>query len=180
MIGGAPRQRTDVMIDTLASRASSLRPKTVFPGRRDFLLLVLLGAVLMMPVTYRAGTDQAHVHTIFQGMIDAIVGHPHHHSGEHEHTAAPSPFSPPGIPLSSIDGHHTAPITGAESDVPQQVQFAGPALAFTALLVLGALVAALVTRDGIRLLWRSLHPLAAIDLALEPPPPRPRPPLTLA
>lgn len=160
------------MIDQLAPWASSFRHKTRSLTRRDVFLLVLLGAVLMMPVSYRAGTDQAHVHTIFQGMIDAVIGHQHTHADQHEQVTAPSPFSPPGIPLSATDGHHTTPVTGAESDVPQQVQFAGPALAFTALLALGALVAALVTRDGSRLLWRSLHPLAAIDLALEPPPPR--------
>lgn len=159
------------MIDTLASPASSLRLEPMIPSRKNLLLLVLLGAVLMMPISYRAGDDQAHVHTIFQGMIDAIVGHQHAHDAQPVRALAPSPFSPPGVPLAAPDTRHTSPST--DPDLPQQIHVAGPVLAIAALMGLGALVAALLATFAGRLLWFFHAHLTAIDLVLEPPPPRP-------
>jgi hypothetical protein len=160
------------MTATLAPFASHHRPNTVSATRRDLLLLLMVGTMVMMPVTYRAGTDQAHVHTIFQGMVDTLLGTPHHHPNHHEGGAAPSPFSPPGIPLRTIDGHHTTTATDADSDTPQQVELAGPALATTALLQLSSLVATLLAGWKPRPLWNSSQELSAIPARPEAPPPR--------
>jgi len=69
-------------------------------SRTSLLLGPLVMLLLVMPVSYRAGADEAHPHPIFQPVIDRIVGH-HHHHGDHDHApgkAAPTVPDTPDMP----------------------------------------------------------------------------------
>lgn len=138
-----------------------------FPVKRNAVLLVLMFAVLLMPVSYRAGTDHAHAHPIFQIMIDSMLGKTHHH-GEHSSAAAPSPFSPPGVPLVASESENLHDQT--DQALTSDVMF--PLLGSASLLMLGALVSALLMGSTRRELWSSIQRLNPVWLALEAPPPR--------
>lgn len=140
--------------------------------RQRAVLLMLVAGVLMMPVSYRAGADVAHPHTVFQGVIDAIRGEPHHH-GQATAPVAPSPFSPPAVPLHS----NPAPLTNTSAlhdvDVPSQLQAATPMLAETSLLTLGLLIAVLLLAWRHRWhVWAAVGHLEPVVMDLESPPPR--------
>ncbi len=139
------------------------------PHRQHALLLLLVAGVLMMPVSYRAGTDSPHVHAIFQPMVDTLLGASHHHDHQRsDHVGpAPSPFSSPSIPLTA-----GAPLPHAEPDVPSQIQMATTALAVTAILGLGQLIATLLSGSSRRPFWIVAHHLSPTALWPEPPPPR--------
>jgi hypothetical protein len=160
------------MILTLARRGtpiSSIRSR--LPGRNALVLALLVVGVLLMPVSYRAGTDQAHVHAIFQPMLDGLLGD-HHHHGEATAPAAPSPFFSPAIPLASFqDGHHL-PSSQADADLPHQIQMAGAGLAITAILGLALLIATLLAGSVVRSLWTAPFLLLPVTIWPEPPPPR--------
>lgn len=138
-----------------------------FPVVRNALLLVLLFAVLLMPVSYRAGTDHAHAHPVFQIMIDAIRGEPHHH-GEQPEASAPSPFSRPGVPLVAS----AAESPDDQIDLAYTSDTTFPLLVSASLLMLGALVNALLMGSVRREIWSTIQRLSPIWLALESPPPR--------
>ncbi len=73
------------------------------PPTFSLVLAFVAGLTLLMPVDYRAGTDQAHAHATFQIWIDAAPGRSHHHHGDAEHhhqgqvitvVSIPTPFVP--------------------------------------------------------------------------------------
>jgi hypothetical protein len=137
--------------------------------------------VVMMPVSYRAGTESAHPHTIFQAMIDRATGHTHRHPGEHQpHThattgSALSPFASPAIPLNVAHTLAPAPATATmqpDPDVPS-ITTAKPSLdqplILTATLGLLLLAATVVVR---RMMWPRLPWPEALAVAPDIPPPR--------
>ncbi len=86
------------------------------PTLRATLVLGTVSLMLLMPVSYRAGTETAHPHAFFQGMLDMISGEPHEHADQHAtfadvqpvlasapgtSQATPSPFMAADIPLSA-------------------------------------------------------------------------------
>lgn len=131
----------------------------------------MLLAILTMPVSYRAGTDEAHPHTIYQGIVDAVFG-PHHHPEPSAPAAgAASPFVAAGVPLgtAAVDGD---PVAAGGPDVPQRLGLSNPIDARAPILALGALIAILLAGRVTRLDQSSLAiPRGAVP-SLEPPPPR--------
>jgi len=162
-----PRWRT---IDNLPAR---LRP----PSPRTAMLVLLLAATLVMPIQYKAGAPDEHAHTVFQGLIDAISGYPHHHAGDTAEQRRPTPVSPfanPAIPLQAmidadLDSTSPSPVT----DVPALLALSMPILAMTAVQALGLLVAAALARVADRDPWDRPARLTGWCRPLEPPPPRP-------
>lgn len=157
------------MILTLARRGTTISSIcSRLPGRNTLVLALLVVGVLLMPVSYRAGTDQAHVHAIFQPMLDRLLGDHHHHGDDAP--AAPSPFSSPGVPLSVSS---VSPTDSTATDVPHQVEMAGTGLATTAILSLALLIATLLAGSIVRSLWAAPFHLLPVTIWPEPPPPRP-------
>jgi hypothetical protein len=152
------------------------------PSARSVVLVVLVVATLVMPVNYRAGADAQHAHTIFQGLIDLMVGHHHHHdspTGTESDMTRPgvSPFASAAIPLSVLA--HTATIaentdaTVPSPDAPQLLGLSIPISSLTAIQSLGLLLAALLAGASARPLWSAMPRLVAWVHGEEPPPPRP-------
>jgi hypothetical protein len=158
------------MILTLARRGTPISSIcSRLPGRNTLALALLVVGVLLMPVSYRAGTDQAHVHTIFQPLLDGLLGD-HHHHPETDAPVAPSPFSSPGVPLRT--SHHAPHDSSTATDVPYQVEMAGAGLATTAILGLAVLIATLLADSIVRSLWTAPFHLLPVTIWPEPPPPR--------
>jgi hypothetical protein len=145
-----------------------LRLQWSFPPAASLLLGVFALTILLMPVSYRAGTSQAHLHSIFQPMLDGLLGNHHHHPTT-DVPGAPSPFSSPGVPLSA-----SAPssLVEAETDVPRQLEMAGAGLAITAILALRGLIAVLLAGSAVRPLWTAPFHGLSVATGPEPPPPR--------
>ncbi len=148
------------------------------PGSQSVVLLTLLLATIVMPVNYRAGTDQAHAHTIFQGLIDAVVGH-HHHHDEPVGNVLPepsSPFAPAAIPLSIHEDGHVEPLSLdsaiQETDAPELLGLSMPITSFASIQALGQLVAALLTGASARPQWGQTPHLLNRAVGVEVPPPR--------
>jgi hypothetical protein len=144
------------------------------------MLLTLLVATLVMPVNYRAGAADEHAHTIFQGLIDAIVGHPHHHDEATAESAGPatartaiSPFGNLSVPLVVQVQAERAAANPRSPDAPRLLAFSMPISDTSAIQALGLLVAALLAGEAIRPLWDQRPRLTAWRVAIEPPPPRP-------
>ncbi|HEV2066621.1 MAG TPA: hypothetical protein VGR08_07285, partial [Thermomicrobiales bacterium] len=70
------------------------------------MLASLVALVMLMPVSYRAGADVSHSHTIFQGLIDTIIGLPHHHSSPVSDHDASHAEGGAGHASSSAAGRH--------------------------------------------------------------------------
>jgi hypothetical protein len=146
------------------------------------VLTILLLATMVMPVNYRAGADHQHSHTIFQGMIDAITGHPHHHHNEHEDSAGEqarpslSPFSPVAIPLTVIIEAETAiasdTLATSIPDSPHLLGLSTPISASAAIAGLGILIATMLAGSILRPWWSPGRPLADWCSGEDPPPPR--------
>jgi len=149
------------------------------PQPQTVVVLVLFAATLVMPVSYRAGADHAHAHTIIQGIIDTIVGHPHHH-GDHAHEPSAqlgSPFAPTGPSLSVYAGpedvNRQAEDVTPELDPPERLGLSMPISAAAAVQALGMLVAALLGGACRRPLWHEARRLLNRTVGVETPPPRP-------
>lgn len=151
-----------------------LRPQTL-------VLITLLLATIAMPVTYRAGAEDEHPHTIFQGMLDAITGHHHHHGASTESVEPAavelSPFMPVGIPLSiletpRLEPPHVDDLKG-DTDAPELLGVSMPITSLASIQSLGLLVAALLAGVARRPLWSQAAHLLNHVVAVESPPPRP-------
>ena len=141
---------------------------------RDIVLCLLALATLMMPVSYRAGTDSSHTHTIFQVMIDAVSGTPHTH-GEPAHQPArltPSPFAPLSVPLTARVLTDATVDPGAEPDTPVMLQLASPISDTSAIQMLALIVAGLLLFNPQRPTWASPRLPRALTNRIETPPPR--------
>jgi hypothetical protein len=100
------------MLARLFRTAQFARARSRWPRPESIRLGVLVLATLLMPVSYRAGSDISHPHTIFQGLVDLITGEPHHHGPAEpvpDRTTV-SPFAPVTAPLSpGVDGQQGRP-----------------------------------------------------------------------
>lgn len=148
-----------------------------WPSPQTVLLAVLVLATLVMPVNYRAGADHAHTHTIFQGLIDTVVGHPHQHgniAATTERTPAISPFASLAIPLAALVSADSAAVdqTPSESDAPRLLGLSMPISALSAIQALSLLIAALLAGVSTRPLWRTTLRLLDCAFGEDPPPPR--------
>lgn len=157
--------------------ARVMRPQ--FPQGTTLVLGLLVVATLLMPVSYRAGTDQSHPHTIFQGLIDLIAGQPHqHHDGEpHHHHDADTPHAgqsplatPPGILEAA--GHQDDLGPPGEPDIPSLLGMSMPISDHATVQALALLLAALLAGDAPRAPWSATRTLAGRAPAVESPPPR--------
>ena len=149
------------------------RERTPRPAAMTPWLLLL--ATLLMPIEYRAGSSEAHTHTIYQGVVDAVTGHTHHHDGDDSEPTAGitiSPFSALTIPLST-SGDATGP--AQEPSLPDEPSILGlstPILASAAILALRHLVMALLSGDTPQPGWARRYRLQGWMPGAESPPPR--------
>lgn len=159
------------------------------PGVRTIGLGSLALLMLLMPVSYRAGTSTAHAHTIFQGIVDSISDRPHHGDQAGGHIARvtiPSPFAPVTVPLGSwMTDHADAPEMGTTTrdhgtattvlsapDIPERVGLYSPIAASSPIHELGMLVALLLAGAARSSLWGKVNMLLQICITQDPPPPR--------
>lgn len=159
------------------------------------VVLGLFGLLLvLMPVSYRAGTSTAHAHTVFQSVIDQVRGTPHHHAEDH---AAPdvAPAEPAflalNVPLSTIAALESPSIavemliatnrlthvaesvtTAATGDIPEITSVTTSADAIAALTLLVAMVALLLILRPERRIWFSNQILNGVGSPIESPPPK--------
>jgi len=158
-------------------------------GIRSFGLGLLVLMTLLMPISYRAGTETSHAHTVFQGIVDAITGHPHHHSGDANaklsESARLSPFVPANVPLGSLTldaGGSTASTSAAAHraedqrtmvpDFPAQLGLSSPIESTSAIHELGSLIALLLAGAVCASLWGKVNRLFQVFITQDPPPPR--------
>ncbi|MDQ3539524.1 MAG: hypothetical protein M3440_02450 [Chloroflexota bacterium] len=143
------------------------------------MLALLVALIVMMPVSYRAGTDASHAHTIFQGLIDMMIGQPHHHHGEHDH--GDSPGNAEHAVTGSSDGASgsTDPQVAerlepnaTSPDMPTLLGLSSPIDATAAIHALGALIASMLSGSAQRSLRASVRPLDGLTLLVDSPPPR--------
>jgi hypothetical protein len=186
MAADASQQGSRVSVNHWRASRIHLHHHNVTVPWTSILLGLMAALVLMMPATYRAGTESSHPHTVLQPMIDRATGRPHHHPGDthvHRHTAeashagALSPFAPPGIPLNVLqtpDRAHVAytpmqPDAEAPSIANMKPTLDQPLILATmiGMLVLAAVV---VTR---RSAWERVRFPGACAIAPDIPPPRP-------
>lgn len=142
------------------------------------MLVLLVALVVLMPVSYRAGTDAAHPHTIFQGLIDMVIGQPHHH-GEHDHASglgdshasAEHPGGEHGGGSTDQVAKRLEP-AAASPDMPTLLGLSSPIDATAAIHALGALIAAMLSGSARCSLRDSVQSLDGLSVVLDPPPPR--------
>lgn len=149
-------------------RERAPRPVVIMPW-------LLLLATLLMPIEYRAGSSEAHTHTIFQGVVDAITGHTHHHAGDSTDPApgsAISPFSALTIPLSTANVASGPAEEPSLPDEPSILGLSTPILASAAILALGLLVMTLLSGGTRHPEWARRDRLQGWIPGAESPPPR--------
>jgi hypothetical protein len=161
-----------VVTRTLATIARHTRiPR---PSPRAVVLGVLILVTIVMPVSYRAGSDTAHPHTVFQGMIDLLSGHPHHHGAAAvEPAPASALFSPLPTSLLIAASHVDRTAVPGEPDIPQILGLSVPISALAAIQDLLPLLLALLASVLIGRIWTAHPRLVAIPEPVESPPPRP-------
>ena len=187
----------------LDEHGPALRYRVALPGQRILLrfatlsdvrpiwLALLVPLMLLMPISYRAGTETSHAHTIFQGIVDTITGYRHHHAGdagpgaETIDSPALSPAAPAVVSPGSSTHEHDA---NAEShagegrdrhanqatapDVPEQMGLYSPIESTSAVHELGSLVALLLSGAVCASLWSRANRLLQVCITEDPPPPR--------
>jgi hypothetical protein len=181
-----PDDGTVYRLDASSMTLPRWLPREYLPGGLNLptpctaMLLLLFVATLVMPVNYKAGAQDEHAHTIFQGLIDAISGHAHHHASDAAEQPQPvsiSPFTNPAIPLKAVIeadlAQEAAVATSPVTDEPTLLALSMPILAVAAVQSLGLLVAAALAGVAGRSLWAQRPRLTAWCRTLEPPPPRP-------
>lgn len=147
------------------------------------MLASLVALVVLMPVSYRAGTDTSHSHTIFQGLIDMVLGQPHQHSSTHDHdnTSASSDAehegtgtTHDGTGASDQDQHPTERLEAgvASPDMSALLGLSMPIDATASIHALGALLAAILGGSATRSIWDTIRAGPGRIPALEPLPPR--------
>ena len=142
------------------------------PRAPTLLLWLLIVGAMMMPVDYRATTAEAHTHTMFQAMIDVMVGHAHHHARDLLAVHAPCR---PGVPVDPSAPREAAPLIGESTstpDIPIQLGLSMPLLSITALQMLGLLVSLLVAGTAQSPLWGHATTAYRWITGIELPPPR--------
>jgi hypothetical protein len=164
------RQRTTWIAVTRILAAITRTPR---PSPQAVILGVLVLATVLMPVSYRAGSDSAHPHTVFQGVIDLLSGHPHHHTVEPVNSAPASAlFSPLPTSLLLAVSHVDRVATPAEPDIPELLGLSVPISALAAIQELRLLLLALLSSVVIGRIWTAHRSLVAIPSPVESPPPR--------
>lgn len=165
-----------------------------------FLAAMALG-LLVMPVSYKAGTEQAHPHTVFQIMVDTARGTTHQHGGErqvpHAHLtgydaelaistkpaflAVNLPLSAyavmisPELALQHLMAAHWIPDhppLSVNMDAPSLTSLQGSSELATALNSLLLLLALLLLREPLQRLWFGSRFLTGIRCQIESPPPQ--------
>lgn len=139
------------------------------------MLALLVALVVLMPVSYRAGTDTSHAHTIFQGLIDRVIGQPHHHHDDHVHEAdtAAAPSIGDGEDAVGRPAAERMEPSPTSPDMPSWLGLSSPIDATAAIHALGALVAGLLAGLTRRSLDTPVRFPVGLMPAVEPPPPRP-------
>ena len=177
-------------------RRRHLAPSASIPA----IVLAFLGLLLvLMPVSYKAGTATAHPHTVFQAIVDQVRGETHSHGDDSSTPAGaivpatqPAFFLALNIPLSTfadmaspaaaielmLRTHHLLHDLGVapaeqESDLPELTSVHGGTELASALTLLASIWALLLLRQPMRRIWFSQRILRGIRDALEGPPPRP-------
>jgi hypothetical protein len=153
--------------------------------------------LILMPVSYKAGTSTSHPHTVFQAIVDQVRGETHTHgqgsapASSSIDAAQPAFFLSLNIPLSTfadmetpaaaielmVRAHHQThnlglAIVESDSDLPQLTSVHGASELATALTLLAAIWALLFLQQPIRRIWFSKSILRGIGNAIESPPPR--------
>lgn len=143
--------------------------------RRDVVLCLLVLATLMMPVSYRAGTDASHPHTIFQVMIESVTGTPHTHGEPTRQPGrlTPSPFAPLTVPLTARVLTDATVDPASEPDTPVMLQLTSPISDTSAIQLLALIVAGLLLFSPYRPTWVSPRAPRPMPNRIETPPPRP-------
>jgi len=160
------------------------------PSRATWGSLLLVGLLLLMPMNYRAGTDLAHPHAFFQGILDTFSGTAHHHGDADVTTTstspattastALSPFTAAAIPLeaaAAASDHHETVTPDLRSapdvvDAPAVTDQKAPAELGATIAALGMLLALVFTSHAIRRLWFATTSLTGIATPIDAPPPR--------
>lgn len=139
------------------------------------VLWILMAAMLLMPVSYRAGTEQSHPHTIFQGLIDLVTGEPHHHHEAETAQTTRSPFAPLTVPLGLLGdaGHQDDLAISGVPDIPRLLGVSMPISDQATIQALAVLIALLFAGSATRALWTAIRALDGIVPGIESPPPRP-------
>jgi hypothetical protein len=156
-----------------------------------FLALILL----LMPVSYRAGTQDAHPHTVFQAILDQVRGEQHTHAGQLASPETPAParasFLALNVPLSDwatlidpgaalesmLRTHHVTHNLGAslpvpDPDLPELTSVHPGADSGAALAQLLLVLALTLLIRPVRRLWFTSPSLQGIRMLVEGPPPR--------
>lgn len=158
------------------------------------ITLAMLGLLLiLMPVSYKAGTSTSHAHSVFQALIDQAGDETHSHgddSGTREPASSPL-YLELNIPLSTI-AELESPIVSIEAlvlthrlthnaelelpqsspDLPEITSLQATPDIGTALVFLSALLALLFIQQPMRRIWFSTSLPEAFRLISEGPPPR--------
>jgi hypothetical protein len=170
-------------------------------SRSAVTLAAMALILLLMPVSYKAGTEQAHPHTVFQVMIDTARGTTHQHGGErqaaHAHLtvnvtepaiATKPAFLAVNLPLSAyatmispeLALHHLMaahwipdhPPLSVNMDAPSLTSLQGSSELATALTSLMLMLALLLLREPLQRLWFGSVTLSGIRCQIESPPPQ--------
>jgi hypothetical protein len=152
-------------------------PQTAVPLRHTLLLVSLAALLLVMPVSYRAGTEVAHPHAVFQGWIDAAdgsAGHHHHPESTATHRAAGRDHAEHSAArwAAGQDGI-AAGGPAAEADTPTLSALKAPLSSAMPLLALAGVLLLLVISAAWRPLWAASASLLGAFSSPEAPPPRP-------
>jgi hypothetical protein len=188
------------MIDLTTSRhyARYRRWRNALRVTRSSVLLAIMALLLLtLPVSYRAGSEVSHPHTVFQVMIDQARGATHLHGSEaaaghvHASTAVTSPtpaFLNLRLPLSTyltmvspelavqrlttsfwIFDHK--PLT-MQPDVPELTSLQVASELATAMFALLLVIAALLVRTPLRRIRFGSRYLTGVPVPILAPPPR--------
>jgi hypothetical protein len=166
-------------------------------SRSSVLLAIMAFLLLTLPVSYRAGTETTHPHTVFQVMIDQARGATHLHGSEsaagHEHasvgTSNPTPaFLNLRLPLSTyltmvspelaVQRLTTSfwvfdhpPLT-MQPDVPELTSLQVSSELATAMFALLLVLAALLVRTPLGRIRFASRFLTGVPVPILAPPPR--------
>ena len=152
------------------------------PLRQLVPLAALVALLLVMPISYRGGTEVAHPHAVFQGWFDAAHGETGHYHPEErvaryaaEHPRASHPVA---RWATGQDGIATE-VPTAEVDAPTLSALNAPLSPVMPLLALASVLLLSVASASWRPLWATAALLPGAILVPDAPPPRRSPLLGL-
>ena len=169
---GAVRQPEPVLPSRIFAR-------TPLPYRQ--VLVAMAALLLLMPISYRAGTEATHPHAVFQVWLDSARGGSHHHHGDHppeaaSHHAAADHHADQGVTRwAGAPGFHTVASARAVEealDPPTLSPLKAPLSPALPLLTLAGDLLLLVVSTSWLPLWAGPARMRARHPAPEPPPPR--------